>query len=142
MEKPEQKETERPHDVSAPGRPATYLQKERRVHPRITVKIPIIFRVLDDQEEINNTFEWRKRVKHRHTLDVSLGGMCIMTDQPLPEGSILNLEITIPEAQGKLKAMAEVVWSNETGGGIRFLAMNENDKKSLKDYLAKASSSR
>jgi Tfp pilus assembly protein PilZ len=122
--------------------PEAYLLKERRVHPRIAVKIPVIFRVLDDQEEINNTVEWRKNVKNRHTMDISLGGMFIVADQPLREGNILTLEISIPDTPEKLKAMAEVVWSSETGGGIQFLAMNEDDMKSLKSYLDKASSSR
>jgi hypothetical protein len=122
--------------------PEAYLLKERRVHPRIAVKIPVVFRVLDDQEEINDVFEWGKKVKHRHALDVSLGGMFIATDQPLREGNILSLEISIPDTLNELKAMAEVVWSSETGGGIRFLTMNEEDTKSLKAYLAKASNSR
>jgi Tfp pilus assembly protein PilZ len=122
--------------------PEAYLLKERRVHPRLAVEIPIIFRVLDDQEEINNTMEWHNYIKHRHTMDVSLGGMFIAVDQPLREGNILNLEISIPDTPDKLKAMAEVVWSSETGGGIRFLIMSEDDMKSLKTYLDKTASGR
>lgn len=122
--------------------PDGYLLKERRVYPRIALKIPVIFRVLDDQEEIKSVIELRKKEKHGHTLDVSLGGLCVVTDQPLQEGSILSLEITIPDVTKTLKAMAEVVWSSETGGGIRFLTMDENDMETLKTYLSKASSKR
>jgi c-di-GMP-binding flagellar brake protein YcgR len=122
--------------------PEAYLLKERRVHPRIALKIPVIYRVLDDQEEIKRVLELRKKEKYGHTLDVSLGGLCIVTDQPLREGSILSLEITIPDAPKALKAMAEVVWSSETGGGIRFLTMDENDMETLKTFISKASSKR
>ena len=122
--------------------PEAYLLKERRVYPRISLKIPVVFRVLDDQEEIKSVIELRKKEKHGHTMDVSLGGLCIVTDQPLREGSILSLEITIPDLAKALKAMAEVVWSSESGGGIRFLTMDENDMETLKSYLSKASSKR
>jgi hypothetical protein len=122
--------------------PEAYLLKERRVYPRISLKIPVVFRVLDDQEEIKSVIELRKKEKHGHTMDVSLGGLCIVTDQPLREGSILSLEITIPDVPKALKAMAEVVWSSESGGGIRFLTMDENDMETLKSYLSKASSKR
>jgi hypothetical protein len=119
-----------------------YLLKERRVHPRISVKVPVDFRILVDPEEINNTYDWRKSIKHRNTMDVSLGGIFIVTDQPLKERNLLSLEITIPETKEKLSAMAEVVWTSESGGGIQFLAMKEEDMKTLTAYLAKASSSR
>ena len=120
----------------------SYLLKERRVHPRISVKIPLVFKVLDDQEEIKNIIEKRQKEINPQAMDVSLGGIFIMSDQPLQEGNILNLEITIPGAPEKLKAIVEVVWANETGGGIQFLAMAEPDVETLKAYLDKASTSR
>lgn len=120
----------------------SYLLKERRVHPRIAAKVPLEFKVLDDQEEIKNIHEKRKKEKNSQAMDVSLGGIFIMSDQPLREGNILNLEIAIPGAPDKLKAIVEVVWSNETGGGIQFLAMAEPDVEALKAYLDKVSTSR
>ncbi len=119
-----------------------YLLKERRVHPRISVKIPLDFRIIDNREEIKSVLELRKKEKNGKTLDASLGGLCVVTDYPLYEGTILSLEISIPEPPQKTRAMAEVVWANDSGGGIRFLAMEEKDRDALKTYLTKASSKR
>jgi c-di-GMP-binding flagellar brake protein YcgR len=120
--------------------PEAYLFKERRVYPRIDVKLPVSFWVLEDLEEIKSILDRRKREKQRPSLNVSLGGMCLLTGEVLQNGKILSLEISIPDIPTKLKAMADVVWSNESGGGIRFLTMNEDDLDALKTYLEKAAS--
>jgi c-di-GMP-binding flagellar brake protein YcgR len=122
--------------------PDAYLLKERRVYPRISVKIPIVFRVLDDKAEIKSILDLRKKEKHGHTMDVSLGGLCVMSEQPVQTGNVLRLDISIPDTSKSLKAMAEVVWANDTGGGIRFLAMDEADIETLKSYLSKAATKR
>lgn len=122
--------------------PEAYLQKEKRVDPRISIKIPVIFRVIDDQEEIETLFERKRKEKHTHTLNISLGGMSIVAGEALKDQSILSLDILISGSEKILKAIAEVVWSNEMGGGIRFLTMNEDDIETLKDYLDKAASKR
>ncbi len=120
--------------------PEAFLLKEKRVHPRITVKIPLVFEVIDDQEEIDSLHNRKKKEVHHPTLNVSLGGMFIMAGQPLKDGNILNLEILIPGSLKKLNLTAEVVWSNEMGGGIQFLTIDKGDMKSLKAYLDKVSS--
>ena len=119
-----------------------YLLKEKRVHPRISLKVPVSVRVLSDAEKADGTYDWRKSTKHQNTMDVSLGGIFLVTDQPLKEKDLLSMEISIPGTPEKLGAMAEVVWRNENGGGIQFLAMKEEDMKTLTAYLAKASTSR
>ncbi len=73
---------------------------------------------------------------------MSLGGLGILTNEPLKPGSILKIEILIPDNPSKLNAMTEVVWSNESGGGVQFLAMKDEDVQALKNYLDKASSER
>ncbi len=122
--------------------PEAFLLKERRVHPRISIKIPLHFRIIDDRDEIKSVLELRKKEKDGRTLDASLGGLCIVTDHPIKEGSILKLEIFVPDEPVKIRGMAEVVWCNESGGGIRFLAMDETDREIMKNYLSKASTRR
>ncbi len=119
--------------------PEAYLQKDRRVNPRVDAIIPIVFRVLDDPKEIRSIRDRGKKEVHHPTLNVSLGGMYIVADQTLEQGNILSFDIPIPGVVKKLNAMAEVVWSNEMGGGIRFLAMKNNDLKTFKAYIDKAS---
>ncbi len=119
-----------------------YLIKERRVEPRICVKIPITFKVINDTKEIEKLITLKKGKKLHPALNISLGGMCLLTNQRLKDGSVLELEITIPGLAKDIKAAAEVVWSNETGGGIRFMTMEEEDVSFMKTYLSKASTSR
>ncbi len=119
--------------------PEAYLLNERRVDPRFDIKIPIIFKVLDHPKAMNIHDRGRKEI-HHPTLNVSLGGMYIVAGHELEEGNILSFDIAVPGLAKKLKAMAEVVWSNEMGGGIRFLSMKDGDLNAFKTYLARASS--
>ncbi len=122
--------------------PEANMFVEKRIHPRISVKIPVKYRVIEDQKELETVFERKKREQTTRTLDVSLGGLYIVAEQVLNIGSILRLDISIPEKSSLISAFAEVVWSNETGGGLHFLAMKEDDVESLKNYLAHLSNGR
>ncbi len=121
--------------------PEAFLQNEnqsdKRVDPRFSVRIPIVYRVLDDPEEIVSLLERNKMEKQAHTLNISLGGLFIASAEALKNKSILSLTISIPDLAEKLKAMTEVVWTNERGGGIRFLAMKEEDMNLFKTYLSR-----
>lgn len=111
---------------------------EKRVFPRISIKIPVKYRLIEDQKELDSVFERRKREQTTSTMDVSLGGLYIVAEQILKVGSILRLDISVPNRPDLISAFAEVVWSNETGGGLHFLAMREDDVESLKAYLTKS----
>lgn len=119
--------------------PEANMFVERRVHPRVSVKIPVKYRVIEDQGELATVFERKKKEQTTRTMDVSLGGLYLVADQLLNIGSILRLDISLPEKTSLISAFAEVVWSNETGGGLHFLAMKEEDVEALKSYLSKAS---
>ena len=112
---------------------------EKRVHPRLSAKISVKYRVIEDQKEIETVFERRKKEQSTRTMDVSLGGLYIVADRSLNVGSILRLDISIPPQTSLISAFAEVIWANETGGGLHFLAMKEDDVESLKSYLQQIS---
>ena len=111
---------------------------EKRIHPRVSIKIPVKYRLIEDQKELDSVFERRKREQSSSTMDVSLGGLYIVAEQILKVGSILRLDISVPNRPSLISAFAEVVWANETGGGLHFLAMREDDVESLKAYLTKS----
>ena len=115
--------------------PDANMFMEKRVHPRVSIKIPIKYRVIEDQKEIATVFERKKKEQTTRTVDVSLGGLYVVADQILSVGSILRLDIVLPETPGVISAFAEVVWANETGGGLHFLAMKEDDAETMKNYL-------
>ncbi len=115
--------------------PEANLFLDKRLHSRVLVKIPVTFRLMDDHKEITIVREMGTRVKTGQTMDTSLGGMYIVAETPLKTGDILSLKISIPGRTAPTTAFAEVMWSNATGAGIRFLAMKEEDIKLLEAFL-------
>jgi c-di-GMP-binding flagellar brake protein YcgR len=118
--------------------PEANMFLEKRVHPRVPVKIAVKYRVIEEQKEIESVFERKNRDKTSQTLDISLGGLYIVADQVIAAGSILRLDIEIPNHPSMISAFAEVAWSNESGLGLHFLAMKDTDVDVMKDYLDKA----
>ena len=112
---------------------------ERRQHPRVQMALPIKFRVIDDQREIETLLERRKRDQTSETIDLSQGGAYIAAPTELKTGTILRLDVQVGDGAPNISAFAEVVWANETGAGLRFLAMKEEDAQRLKDHLEKTS---
>lgn len=120
--------------------PEANMFLEKRVHPRVSVKVAVKYRVIEEQREIESVFERKNRDKTSQTLDVSLGGLYLVADQVINVGSILRLDIDIPGQSSKVSAFAEVVWSNDSGLGLHFLAMKDGDVDTLKNYLSQAQS--
>ncbi len=110
---------------------------ERRQHPRVQLAVPVKYRVIDDQKEIANLLERKKRDLQSKTVDLSEGGVYIGAPVILSVGTILRIEINLSDGGSLLSAFAEVVWANDTGAGLRYLAMKEEDAVRLKDHLDK-----
>jgi c-di-GMP-binding flagellar brake protein YcgR len=110
---------------------------ERRNYPRIQVKVPIKYRVLDDQKEIQSLLERKEKEISTQTIDLSIGGLYIASEEKLLIGSILRLEMAFSENQKSLSAFAEVVWTNSSGGGVHFLAVQEENVEFLRTYISK-----
>lgn len=77
-----------------------------------------------------------------YTKNFSNGGLFIMTDNPLPEGTSLNLKLELPDLTEPLDIGCTVVWNNANekedkpvGMGLKFINMNESDRKLLESYL-------
>lgn len=119
--------------------PDASMFMERRRFPRVTVEIPVKYRLIDDQKELESVFDRKKKDTHSRSIDLSLGGIYVSTETPLKLGSILRIEIAVPQPITLISAFAEVVWSNDTGGGLHFLAMKDEDSDILKNYLEKSS---
>ena len=78
------------------------------------------------------------------------GGLFIHTKKNLPVGSLLDLEFSLPDSNQAIKTKGRVVWIRPQeistkkmppGMGIQFIDMDPNDKKLIKNYLAKFGSS-
>jgi c-di-GMP-binding flagellar brake protein YcgR len=118
--------------------PNADLHIERRQFPRVQRTIPIRFRVIDDQKELATLMERRKRDQKSETIDLSEGGVFMTAPELMTVGSIIRLDIQLGGAPDALSAFAEVVWANESGCGLRFLAMKEEDAAKLKTFIESA----
>ena len=112
---------------------------EKRIHPRVSIQIPLKIRLIEDPMGMTNLSDLRKREINSKTLDASLGGMFISSEEKLNLGSIMSMNFSLPEFPVNISAFAEVVWSNNNGSGVHFLALKEDDLASLKFTLAKIS---
>ncbi len=108
---------------------------EKRIHPRVPLNIPVKHRVLDEQREMKTIFDRKSGERVSHTVNVSLGGLCLAGNSGMSVGSIVRLEINLPETSNILSAFGEVVWAMENGEGLHFEAIKEEDADLLKNYL-------
>ena len=119
--------------------PEGNLFVEKRTHPRVSVKIPVKYRVVEDLAGIQSIIEMRKSEANTQSLDISLGGMYIVSEQLLGVGSILHLDISIPEKTKRLAAFGEVVWSKGSGAGLHFMMIKHEDLEALSAFLDEVS---
>lgn len=119
--------------------PEANLFVEKRAYPRIPIKLPVKYRLVEDMAGIQSIIEMRKTEANTQTHDISLGGMYIVSNQPLTVGHILHLDITLPGKAKRLAAFGEVVWSKEAGAGLRFMMIKNEDLDFLKTFIEESS---
>lgn len=111
--------------------------KDQRRHARLDIALAVNYAIQQAGGEPSEMAETLSS-------DISASGLRLMTVAPLENGSILNLEITLPEdwpgAGDPIRALGEVVWQNkisdfsfETGAVIKH--MEETDKKRLMSFV-------
>jgi len=70
--------------------------------------------------------------------NMSLGGICITSPNPEPEGAEVDLEIHFPETEESFVVHGKVVWNSQEPPvemGIRFLDLDETKREILRNYL-------
>lgn len=113
------------------------LSIERRATPRLSVKIPVKYRLEDDQKVLKTIQEWRKK-QNAYTLDVSLGGMNLVVDHPLAVGQILEFEVYLLDPVKVVSIYGEVRWANEKEAGLKFVMAKDEDLEALQAFLRKS----
>ena len=117
--------------------PEKHTFVEKRSHPRIPQNLPVRYRVIDDPIEIEKSSEGKKAEKSTRCMDISLSGLFIVSDQPVIVGSTLRLDIALPVKSALISAFAEVIWANESGKGLKIIAIKKDDEDILKSYIEK-----
>jgi c-di-GMP-binding flagellar brake protein YcgR len=71
--------------------------------------------------------------------DISLGGLFIETDQPMPVGSRINLRFNLEENDPIIVTSAEVTYQvGRMGVGVQFIDISQENLKRIGDYVDKS----
>jgi len=68
-------------------------------------------------------------------VNLSQGGLCIQSQEPLGNNELYRLSINLPEKEDRITAFAEVIWANDREGGVHFLAIHEDQETHLREYV-------
>ncbi|MGA2533665.1 MAG: PilZ domain-containing protein [Candidatus Aminicenantales bacterium] len=110
--------------------------KERRRDPRFREENKIVLTLIPE-----GTAPRPKQTFYSLTNDISMGGIRIMTDAPLPVDSRVKLEITLSKPRKSIQAVARVRWVKDLFGkhvydmGLEFEEICSADKLVLIDHL-------
>ena len=108
---------------------------ERRRFPRLGVAVDIQYKILPDSIAYETGA----------TSNISAGGICLILYDALPAGSILELNIYLPDEQPIIKAKGKIVWvrpfnvardqKERFDAGIEFLDLSETNRKRVDNYV-------
>jgi Tfp pilus assembly protein PilZ len=69
-------------------------------------------------------------------LDISSGGACLKTDQPMPVGSTIRIVFLLPVTADAVHATGKVVWVDRCGiTGVKFTLIPPLEKSQMEDWL-------
>lgn len=107
------------------------MQNDRKY---IRVEIDSISNI--KRQAISKQFENELKAK---ILNISMGGIYIETNQPLPEGTLFEFEFKLPDSNKMVKSKGMVTWvtkkNNQACMGIKFIKISTNDKKAIIAYI-------
>ena len=77
------------------------------------------------------------------TKDISIGGLCFITDTELPIGTVLNMKFKLKSGEAPFSVKGKIIWSEQfdIGGhpgwdnGIQFIDISEDFKASILKYI-------
>jgi len=110
--------------------------EDRRQHLRFKKALIIEYKV-----------EKKPHLKNAKTIDISKGGLKLLLDEKLKEGSILDLKVGVPGANKVIEIEGEVVWTRDAEikdfsgkrffrSGIKYITIKEPHGTHLSEYLA------
>lgn len=65
----------------------------------------------------------------QHTANLSTGGAFFDKTIPIPLGQIVSLRFTLPGTDHEVRCQGEIVTTGEREMGVKFLDLNEKDRK-------------
>lgn len=109
---------------------------DRRCKKRYSDTIPCEYKILDEDIDIMEL-----RYKKAKTKNISLGGLCVETDDKVLPGSLIRVEIQLGDTPKKIDTFCEVEWARKGNerymAGLSFISLDELTAGMLKEYLGK-----
>jgi len=100
------------------------LKRERRQSLRVAVQAAASIRI-----DESNTVEGI-------VLDLSTGGMDVLTAKPLPSAALVRVSFQLPDGGAGVEGDAQVAWSTANGQtGLRFLDMDAKIREEMGEWL-------
>ncbi|MCM8796250.1 MAG: Flp pilus assembly complex ATPase component TadA, partial [Candidatus Omnitrophica bacterium] len=87
------------------------LDKERRLYSRLNTKINLTYKLIKSKEDLLKRGLGPEQLTV--TKDISAGGLAFYTNEPLPIGSILELNLELPDGKENIECLARVVRIDE-----------------------------
>lgn len=111
------------------------LIEERRKFIRLNINVEIKYALIS-----NATAE-----RVAQTKDIGAGGICILADEPMKKGDILEINFLLPEVPPNVHAKGRVAWvkpfsiagdkNTRYDTGIEFTDITDEDRKRINRYV-------
>ena len=110
------------------------MGNDKRKYIRVPVKVQVFLR----DEDVSG-------VVYFYSRNLSTGGIFLETELYLDEGSIVDIEFTLPNYPKFIDIKAKIVWTvpdnwdpaiHPPGMGLEFIKLSEENKKIIENYIA------
>jgi len=115
--------------------PNAKMTMERRGSPRLSLQIPVKYRLERNEKVLQSIDDWRQTESNARTLDMSLGGMQIAVDPSLSVGDVLHFNVPLLNKSKSVNLYAKVIRTNKKNAGLQFLMMNDGEREALKAFF-------
>ncbi len=99
---------------------------ELRRYQRAPVDVPVEFVAKGGSERASG-----------HATDISLGGMFIQTDRPLPFSTEIVVHVTLPGQRAPFAMPAVVRWAGPLGMGVQFGLIGARETHAITELVKK-----
>ena len=113
------------------------MMEERRRFVRLGARVDVAYTMLPSGT-----------VQHAPASDLGSGGLCFVTEQPLPPGTQLQVAVTLPGRGQPVNAIAEVAWNEpqeligktarrrSAANGARYVEIAPADQEAIAQFIA------
>jgi hypothetical protein len=113
---------------------------EMRTFPRLSLACDIEYKLSSSQAVTDD-----KKQGISKTRDISKGGICLITYEPLHKGDILHLKLKLQGIERTIEAVGRVVWTesfeigNQKGydNGIEFITIPDEFRGIIEEFINK-----